>query len=53
VTIEGQAFEAGATGVEKVTDDGVQVTGRKILRNGQLFILRGEEIYTLQGQKVR
>ena len=25
----------------------------KILHNGQIFILRGEKIYTLQGQEVK
>ena len=27
--------------------------GRLILRDGQIFILRGEKVYTLQGQKVK
>ena len=26
---------------------------RKIFRNGQIFILRGEKVYTLQGQEVK
>jgi len=52
VTIEGQAFEAGGTDVKTIRDERLPIS-EKMLRNGQLFILRGEEIYTLQGQKVR
>ena len=26
---------------------------RKILRNGQIYVLRGEKTYTLQGQEVK
>ncbi len=37
-------------GVETVTGDGLQVTGEKILRNGQLLIRRGKHIYTVTGQ---
>jgi hypothetical protein len=38
-------------GVEEVLSN--QVPSTKILRNGQIFILRGEKVYTLQGQEVR
>ena len=34
-------------------EDGSVETARKVLINGQIFILRGEKIYTLQGQEVR
>ena len=36
-----------------VTVDGLQVTGEKILHNGQILIRRGEHIYTTTGQIVQ
>ena len=39
----------GEQGVEEVPSDQVQRT--KFLRNGQIFILRGDKTYTLQGQE--
>ena len=41
----------GEQGVEEVPSDQVQRT--KFLRDGQIFILRGEKEYTLTGQEVR
>lgn len=46
--------EGTATGVEEISSsiqggDG----GRLILREGQIFILRGKKVYTLQGQEVK
>ena len=38
-------------GVDEVQSDQVQST--KFLRNGQIFILRGEKEYTLTGQEVK
>ena len=38
-------------GVEEVPSD--QVLCTKVLRNGQIFILRGEKTYTIDGRKVR
>lgn len=43
--------EGTATGVEDVQGNNVQCT--KVVRNGQIFILRGEKIYTLTGQEIR
>ncbi len=43
--------EGTATGVEDVQGNNVQCT--KVVRNGQIFILRGEKEYTLTGQEVR
>ena len=40
-----------AQSVENILGGNAQST--KILRNGQLFILRGEKTYTLQGQEVK
>ena len=39
-------------GVETVMGDGLQVTGEKILRNGQLIIRRNGEEYNVMGIKV-
>ena len=38
-------------GIDQVPSDQVQST--KVIRNGQIFILRGEKVYTLQGQEVK
>jgi len=41
-------------GIEEVPSDQVQNTkAQKILRNGQIFILRGEKTYTIDGRQVR
>jgi hypothetical protein len=43
-------FSTGESqGVEEVLSDQVQCT--KVIRNGQIFILRGDKTYTLQGQE--
>ena len=39
-------------GVEAVMGEGLQVTGKKILREGQILIQRGEKIYTITGLEV-
>lgn len=41
------------TAIDNVESIKSKVESRKILRNGQLLILRGKKIYTLQGQEVR
>lgn len=43
--------ENTATGVENVQGDKVQ--SAKVLRNGQLFIIRGERTYSVDGQLVK
>ena len=43
--------EGTATGIEDVQGNNVQCT--KVLHNGKIFILRGEKVYTLQGQEVK
>ena len=48
-TTQGEWHEG--QGIEDVRGNNVQTT--KILHNGQIFILRGEKVYTLQGQEVR
>ena len=46
--------EGTATGIEEISSS-LQVgdRGRLILRDGQIFILRGDKTYTLTGQEVR
>ena len=39
------------TGIEDIFID--EHKASKILRDGQIFILRGEKVYTLMGQEVR
>jgi len=41
---------AELTGVEDITTN---IAPTKVLRNGQIFILRGDKTYTVQGQEVR
>jgi beta-glucanase (GH16 family) len=36
-----------------VMSDGLPVTGEKVLRDGQLLILRGEKTFTITGQRVK
>ena len=43
--------EGKTTGVGNVPSDDVPCT--KILRNGQIYILRGEKVYSITGQEVR
>lgn len=38
---------------EDIENTVVRTEAQKILRNGQIFILRGDKIYTLQGQEVK
>ena len=39
-------------GMEEVMGDGLQVTGQKVLHNGQLLIRHGEKIYDIMGKEV-
>ena len=41
----------GKQGVGAVQSNQVQCT--KVVRDGQIFILRGDKTYTLQGQEIR
>ena len=42
-----------ATSIDKITTNDQPLTTNKILRDGQLLILRGDKVYTLQGQGVK
>lgn len=52
VKIEGMAFEpeGGQEGIELTSAD---IKTSKIIRNGQILILRGDKIYTLTGQELK
>jgi len=41
------------TAFETVSDEQLALNGKKILRNGQLFIVRGEKMYNMQGQLIK
>ena len=45
------ARKGWATDIENVQNDQIQCT--KVFRNGQIVILRGEQIFTITGQLVR
>ena len=45
--------ENTATGFETVSGEGLPVTGQKILRNGQILIIRDGKTYNAQGQLVK
>lgn len=54
IRVYGVAFketEGAASAIESTATP--DTATRKILRNGQILILRGEKIYTLQGQEVK
>ena len=55
VSIEGMAFEPGEEGIEEVSSSlqGAGMPVRKILLNGQIFILRNGKTYTATGAQVR
>jgi len=53
VVISGQAFEAGTTAIEAVSNQPSAVSVEKTIRNGQLLITRNGTTYTVQGQEVR
>ena len=55
VRIEGMAFEPGEEGIEEVSSSlqGAGMPVRKILLNGQIFILRNGKTYTATGAQVR
>ncbi len=56
--VEEYVSDFTTSGAEEDTPTGLDTIGdtnqaTKLLRNGQIFILRGEKVYTLQGQEVR
>lgn len=55
VRIEGMAFEPGEEGIEEVSSSlqGAGMPVRKILLNGQIFILRNGKTYSATGAQVR
>ena len=51
VLIEGQAFDPDQAGIDAVAKEH-KLTSRKILIDGQLFIMHGDRIYTVHGQEM-
>ena len=47
------AFKADGSDPTGVENAEVSVKAVKIFRDGQIFILRGEKVYTVTGQKVK
>ena len=47
------AFKADGSDPMGVENKEVSVKAVKILRDGQIFILRGDKVYTVTGQKVK
>jgi len=47
-----KTLNEGEEGLFDITSDDPRKQARKILYNGQIYILRGEKVYTLQGQEV-
>ena len=47
-----KAYTMTPTGVEGVTDDRLRVTGQKILRNGQLYLMYEGKMYDVLGRKI-
>lgn len=41
------------SGVETISDEGLVIRGEKVLHNGQIFIRRGEHVYTPMGQMLK
>ena len=53
-TTKGVYEEESPTSIEEVPSDPQSgIKAQKILRDGQIFILRGERVYTIDGRKVR
>lgn len=53
-TTQGEYEGDDSEGIDEVPSDDVQCTkAQKILRNGQIFILRGEKEYTVTGQEMK
>ena len=46
-------FQKEKQGVETVNGEGLSVTGRKVLIDGQLYIIRGDQLYNVTGNRVK
>lgn len=45
--------ETQTTAVEEVTGNGLPVTGQKVLRDGQVYILFGDKLYNISGNIIK
>ena len=52
VKIHGYSHTSHETGIDEITNDQLPITN-KILRNGQLFILRDRKTYNVMGIEVK
>ena len=46
-------FKKEKQGVEEVMEDGLPVTGKKVLIDGQLYIIQGDKLYNATGNRVK
>ena len=46
-------MDEGEEGLFDIISDDPRKQARKILYNGQIYILRGEKVYTVTGEEVR
>ena len=47
------AYRPAAQGIETINDERLTISGKKIIQDGQLFILRDGKKYSIMGQEVR
>lgn len=48
-----KTMDEGEEGLFDIISDDPRKQARKILYNGQIYILRGEKVYTVTGEEVR
>ena len=53
LTLVKEGESGTATAIEEIETQQQTQSATKLLRNGQIFILRGEKVYTLTGQEVK
>lgn len=62
IVLRGQGYHAvrieigkpkSATGLVTVMGYGLQVTGRKVIRNGQVLVIRDGKVYNMLGQEIK
>ncbi len=53
LTLVKEGEKGTATAIEEISSQQETLSATKVLRDGQIYILRGEKVYTLQGQEVK
>jgi hypothetical protein len=46
-------YQPRTTGFETIRDERLEIRGRKIFRDGQIYIMRGEKTFSIMGQELR